>query len=97
MATSSQQKGSVVRGDSVETWNARMKAIFEFDGGAGIVSDLKRVSVDCDEVVEMRNDCLTESDVAHETCHGGLLDRDLDHRRERRRHARGEVVVSGVS
>lgn len=85
-----------MRGDSAETWNGHMKVICEFDGGAGIVSDLKRMSVDCDEVVEVWNDCVMESDVAHEICHGGLLDRDLGRRRERIRLAHVGVVVTGV-
>ena len=84
-----------MHGGLAETWNGHMMATCEFDDGAGIVSDLKRVSVDCD-VVEMRNDCLKESDVAHEICHGDLLDRDLDPHRERTHRARGEAAVTCV-
>ena len=85
-----------MRGGSVETRNDCMKAIFWSFVWAGIVSDLKRVSVDCDEVVEMRNDCLMESAVAHGICHDGLLDRDWDRRLGRKHLARGEVVETGV-
>jgi hypothetical protein len=69
-----------------------MMAIF---GVAAVefVNDLKRVSVECGEVVEKRNDCPMESGDARETYYDGLLDRrDLDHHRGHMNHPRGEAV-----
>lgn len=96
LETSSQQRESVVHGGSAETRNDHMKAIFGLGAGAGIVSDLKRVSVECDEVVEMRNDCLMESDVAHEICRDDHLGHDLGRHLGRKYLAHGGVVGTVV-
>jgi hypothetical protein len=61
------------------------------------VSDLKRVSVECDEVVEKRNDCLMESGDAHEIYHDDLLGRDSDQHLGHRCLAHGGVVETSVS
>jgi hypothetical protein len=69
-----------------------MMAIF---GVAAVefVNDLKRVSVECGEVVEKRNDCPMESGDARETCYDGLLDRrGHDHHQVHMNHPHGEVV-----
>tara|TARA_R110002003_G_scaffold589_7_gene20608 strand:+ start:17163 stop:17642 length:480 start_codon:yes stop_codon:yes gene_type:complete len=73
--------------------------IFERDGVAGFVIDLKRVSAERDEVVEKQGDCPMESGGGREIDHGDLLDRDRDpgHRQGHRCLARDEVVVISSS
>jgi hypothetical protein len=97
--TSYREKESVVHGEAVAIWSDSRKAISVLVAEVVFANDLKKVSVDCDESVEKRNDCLRESGDAHEICHDALLDRDFDHRC-RRGHiylARAEVAVTCVS
>jgi hypothetical protein len=97
LGTSSREKESVVHVVAVVTWNGRRREIVGLVAGVGCVSDLKRVSVECDEVVEKRNDCLMESGDAHEICHDDLLGHDCDHHLERICLAHGGVVETSVS
>jgi hypothetical protein len=86
-------KGNVVHGEAVVIWSGQKMAIFGLAASVEFVSDLKRVSVECDEVVEKRNDCPRESDDAREICHGDLLGHhDLGHRQGHRYLARDEVA-----
>jgi len=100
VAVISSRAESVVHGAAAVIWNDSRMAI---GGVFGVVfvSDLKRVSVDCDEVVEKRSDCLKASDGAHETCHDVLLGRDFYHRyhlgrRCRVRDVAAEIVVACI-
>jgi hypothetical protein len=52
-------------------------------------NDLKRVSVECDEVEEKQSDRPKESGGARETCHDGLLGHDRVHHQGHRYLARG--------
>jgi hypothetical protein len=74
------RRGSVVHGEQAAIWIGLMKAIFLFGVVVVFGNDLKRVSVECDEVVEeRRSGRLKESGGARETCRDGLLGHDLVH------------------
>lgn len=93
----SREKASVVCGGAEAKAIGRTMAIFGLGGVVECVnvSDLKRVSVERDEVVEKQSDCPMESAGAHEICHdlpGLALVRLLGHIRL----AHGEVVEISV-